>query len=231
MKLTPDHIVLWQWGFFHVNATMLFTWIVMLLLTVSSWLATRQLAVGELPRSRWQNALEVLTEFVRGQIRGICPQRADDFLPFIGTLFLFIAISNLMEIVPGWHAPTGSLSTTAALALCVAVAVPVFGIMRQGLVGYIRHYVSPSAFMVPIHLLSEVTRTVALAVRLFGNIMSGSLIVALLLAIAPLFVPVLLQILGMIIGLIQAYIFSILAMVYIAAAVQSQRGQEGTRNG
>lgn len=228
MNLTPDHIVLWQWGFVHLNATILFTWILMILLTVSSWLATRKLEAGGLPRSRWQNALEVLAEFVRGQIRGICPQRADDFLPFIGTLFFFIATSNLMEIVPGWHPPTGSLSTTAALAICVAVAVPVFGIMRQGVGGYIRHYLSPSVFLAPIHLLSEVTRTVALAVRLFGNIMSGSIIVGLLLAIAPLFVPVLMQILGMVIGLIQAYIFSILGMVYIAAGVQSERGQEGS---
>lgn len=227
MNLTPDHIVLWQWGFLHLNATILFTWIVMILLTVSSWLATRKLNNGDLPRSRWQNALEVLAEFVRGQIRGICPERADDFLPFIGTLFFFIATSNLMEIVPGWHPPTGSLSTTAALAICVAVAVPVFGIMRQGVGGYIRHYLSPSFFLAPIHLLSEATRTVALAVRLFGNIMSGSIIVGLLLAIAPFFVPVLMQILGMVIGLIQAYIFSMLGMVYIAAAVQSQRGQEG----
>lgn len=227
MNLTPDHIVLWQWGFLHLNATILFTWIVMILLTVSSWLATRKLNNGDLPRSRWQHALEVLAEFVRGQIRGICPERADDFLPFIGTLFFFIATSNLMEIVPGWHPPTGSLSTTAALAICVAVAVPVFGIMRQGVGGYIRHYLSPSFFLAPIHLLSEATRTVALAVRLFGNIMSGSIIVGLLLAIAPFFVPVLMQILGMVIGLIQAYIFSMLGMVYIAAAVQSQRGQEG----
>jgi F-type H+-transporting ATPase subunit a len=227
MNLTPDHIVLWQWGFLHLNATILFTWIVTILLTVSSWLATRKLNNGDLPRSRWQNVLEVLAEFVRGQIRGICPDRADDFLPFIGTLFLFIATSNLMEIVPGWHPPTGSLSTTTALAIWVAVAVPAFGIMRQGVGGYIRHYLSPSFLMAPIHLLSEVTRTVALAVRLFGNIMSGSMIVGLLLAIAPLFVPLLMQILGMVIGLIQAYIFSILGMVYIAAAVQSERGQEG----
>lgn len=228
MNLTPDHIILWHWGFVHLNATILFTWGVMILLTCFSWLATRRVDDRNLRLSRWQNALEVLVEFMRGQIHEVCPQGADVYLPFIGTLFLFIATSNVMDIVPGWHPPTGSLSTTAALAISVAVAVPVFGIMRRGLVGYIRHYLKPSFFMLPFHLLSEITRTLALAVRLFGNIMSGSIIGGILLLIVPLFFPVLMQLLGLLIGLIQAYIFSILAMVYIAAAVQSERGQEGT---
>ena len=148
------------------------------------------------------------------------------YIPFAGTLFLFIAVSNLLDVVPGWHAPTGSLSTTAALAISVGVAVPVFGVLKNGWLGYFRHYLKPTWIMLPFHLMSETTRNLALAVRLFGNIMSGTMIAGILLAIAPLFLPVLMQALGLLIGLIQAYIFSILAMVYIAAAVQ--RRSHGT---
>ena len=147
------------------------------------------------------------------------------YLPFVGTLFLFIGVSNLLDVVPGWHPPTGSLSTTAALAICVGVAVPAFGIRQQGFVEYFRHYLRPTVIMLPFHLLSETSRNLALAVRLFGNIMSGAMIAAMLLAIAPLFFPVPMQILALLTGVIQAYVFAILAMVYIAAAVQ--RGQEG----
>jgi len=227
MHLTPDHIVLWQWRWLHLNATIVYTWAAMLLLVLVSWLVTRHLADPDQPRSRWQNALEVIVELIRGQIRELCPEGGDTYLPFVGTLFLYIAVSNVLEIVPGWRAPTGSLSTTSALAISVGVAVPVFGILRQGFLGYFRHYLKPTVIMLPFHLMSETTRNLALAVRLFGNIMSGAMVVGVLLAIAPLFIPVLMQVLGLLIGLIQAYIFAILAMVYIAAAVQ--RGQEGVK--
>jgi len=226
MHITPDHTILWQWWFLHLNATILYTWVVMLVLSLGSWLVTRRLAGEDRPRSRWENAFEVVIETIRGQIHDVCPQGGDAYLPFVGTLFLFIAVANLLDIVPGWHAPTGSLSTTAALAICVGVAVPVFGIRSQGMMGYFRHYLKPTVIMLPFHLLSETSRNLALAVRLFGNIMSGSMIVGILLAIAPFFFPVLMQALGLLTGMIQAYIFAILAMVYIAAAVQ--RGQEGT---
>jgi F-type H+-transporting ATPase subunit a len=226
MHITPDQTVLWKWSFLHLNATILYTWCVMLLLSMGSWLVTRRLHDTEGSRSRWQNAIEVVVETIRGQIREICSEGGDTYLPFVGTLFLFIALSNLLDIVPGWHAPTGSLSTTAALAICVGVAVPVFGVRSQGLTAYARHYISPTFFMAPFHLISETSRNLALAVRLFGNIMSGSMIVGILVAIAPLFLPLPMQALGLLIGMIQAYIFAVLAMVYIAAAVQ--RGQEGT---
>jgi F-type H+-transporting ATPase subunit a len=231
MPITPDHTIYWQWGFAHLNATIVYTWAVMLLLTLVAWLVTRRLNGADGHRSRWQNALEAIVETIRGQIRQMCPQGGDTYLPFVGTLFLFIALSNLLEIVPGWHAPTGSLSTTSALAICVGVAVPVFGILRQGLAGYFRHYLKPSFIMLPFHLISETSRNLALAIRLFGNIMSGSIMVAILLAIAPLFFPLLMHALGLMIGLIQAYIFAVLAMVYIAAAVQSHREQEGETHG
>ncbi len=227
MHLTPDSIVVWRWHFLHINATMIYTWIVMLLLSTVSWLVTRRLELSEGPRSRWQNALEAIVELMRAQIREICPEGADTYLPFVGTLFLFIAFSNLLDIVPGWHPPTSSLSTTAGLAICVGVAVPTFGIRQQGFLAYFGHYLQPTFLMAPFHLLSETTRNVALAVRLFGNVMSGSMIIGVLLAIAPFFFPIFMEGLELLIGMIQAYIFAVLAMVYIAAGVQSRREQEG----
>ena len=221
MEVTPDHLVLLHWGWFHLNATIVYTWAVMLLLVVMSRLAVGQ--VSRPVRSLWTQALEAVVSGLRDQIREISGgNSADEYLPFVGTLFLFVAISNELDVVPGWHAPTGSLSTTAALAICVAVSVPIFGIRKAGLKGYLHHYLSPTVFMLPIHIMSEISRTMALAIRLFGNIMSGSMVVAILLALVPLFFPVVMQVLGLLIGLIQAYIFSVLAMVYIAAAVRRQ---------
>jgi len=226
MHITPDQTILWRWGLVHLNMTIVYTWVVMLLLTAGSWIVTRRLAKADQARTRWQNAFEIVVQAIRSQIREVCPQGGDAYLPFVGSLFLFIAISNLLDIVPGWRAPTGSLSTTAGLAICVGAAVPVFGVRSQGVMEYFRHYLRPTFIMLPFHLLSETSRNLALAVWLFGNIMSGSMIVGILLAIAPFFFPVLMQALGLLTGMIQAYIFAILATVYIAAAVQ--RGQEGT---
>jgi F-type H+-transporting ATPase subunit a len=222
MHLTPDHVVLWQWRWLHINLTMIYTWMVMLFLTLGSWVVSRRLALGDRARSRWQNAFEIVVDAIRGQIRAVCPRGGDAYIPFIGALFLFIALSNALDIIPGWHAPTASLSTTAALAISVGVAVPVFGIRSQGLLDYFRGYLKPTVIMLPLHLLAETSRNLALAVRLFGNMMSASMIVGVLLAIAPLFFPVIMQALGLLTCMIQAYIFAILAMVYIAAAVQRE---------
>jgi len=157
---------------------------------------------------------------MRSQIREVTEQDPDRYLPFVGSLFLFISVSNLLEIVPGYRAPTGSINTTAALALVVFFAVPVFGIAEQGLLGYLRHYAQPTPLMLPFNIIGELSRTLALAVRLFGNIMSGSLVVAVLVAIVPIFVPVVMEALGLLIGQVQAYIFAVLATVYIGAATR-----------
>jgi len=156
-----------------------------------------------------------------GQIREVTKTNPERFLPFLGSLFLFIALSNLLSVVPGFHPPTGSLSTTTALALCVFVAVPWYGVSRNGLKNYLSNYVQPTPFMFPFNLMGEFTRTLALAVRLFGNVMSGTMIAAILLVIAPLFFPVLMQLLGLLTGLVQAYIFAMLAAVYIAAGLEA----------
>jgi F-type H+-transporting ATPase subunit a len=224
--LTPDQVVLWRWEFLTLNATIVYTWLVMGLLTLASWLATHRLSPG--PQiSRWQNFLEVVVDAIRTQIREVSDQDPDPYVHFVGTLFLFIVVANLLTIVPGYIPPTGSLSTTAALALCVFVAVPLYGIAQQGLRGYLSNYIRPTIFMLPFNVLGELSRTLALAVRLFGNVMSGTKIVAILLGITPLFFPILLQALGLLTGLIQAYIFAVLTMVYIASAsrVQQERKQ------
>jgi F-type H+-transporting ATPase subunit a len=217
MVISPDEIVLWEWGFVRISATLVFTWIVMALLVVGSWLVTRRITT-EPHVGRWQNLLEVLVGGMRRQIREVSQQESGTYLPFVGTLFLFILVSNLLAIVPGFRPPTASLSTTTALALCVFVAVPLFGIGRQGLRGYFKQYVRPTVFMLPFNIIGELSRTLALAVRLYGNIMSGTVVVGILLSIAPLVFPILLQALGLLTGVIQAYIFAVLAMVFIASA-------------
>ena len=232
MDITPDSIVYWQTGPIKISATLVFTWVVMAVLVLGSWLVTRRLST-ETSMSRGQNLLEIVVELIQGQIREVTGQDPGRYLPFIGTLFLFIAVSNTLAIFPGFRSPTGSLSTTSALALCVFLSTPLFGIADRGVVGFLRTYLQPSPLMLPFNIIGELTRTVALALRLFGNVMSGSMMVAAALAIAPLFFPILMSALGLLIGLIQAYIFAILALVFIASAAQAHQeqaastGQEG----
>ncbi|OPY16616.1 MAG: ATP synthase subunit a [Syntrophus sp. PtaB.Bin138] len=224
-KISPDQVILWQWHFVVINATLVYTWLVMVLLVGGSWLVTRHLST-DLKVSRWQNLLEVLVSLMRSQIAEVSEEDPDQYLPYIGTIFLFIGLSNLLVIVPGYVAPTASLTTTATLAITVFVAVPLFGIRRQGLWNYLKEYFQPTVIFFPFHVMGEFSRTLALAVRLFGNIMSGDKVVAILLAVTPLFFPMIMHALGLLIGLVQAYIFSILAMVYIASAIQSHEKKE-----
>ena len=220
MTISPDSVIYWQWGSFSLNATILYTWVVMAVLTLGSWLITRRFSDRtEIPR--WQNLLEVLVTGIHDQIAQVSHQKPGPYLPFVGTLFLFIAMANLLSMVPGYLAPTGSLSTTTALAISVFIAVPVFGIASSGPVNYLRHYVQPTWFMLPFNIIGEISRTVALAVRLYGNIMSGTVIAAILLSLTPYFFPVVMQLLGLLTGMIQAYIFAVLAMVYIASATSA----------
>jgi F-type H+-transporting ATPase subunit a len=223
--ISPDAAVFWQWGFVHLNATLVFTWLVMGLLVIIAVLGTWSLT-SDTRIPRWQNLLEVVVGGMLHQIREVSHDRPERYLPFVGTLFLFIGLANLLTIFPWYVPPTASLSTTTALAVLVFVAVPAFGIADQGLVNYLKHYIRPTPFMAVFNILGELSRTLALAVRLFGNIMSGAKIVAILLVVAPLIFPVLLQLLGLLTGLIQAYIFAILAMVYIASGSQARSERE-----
>jgi F-type H+-transporting ATPase subunit a len=198
-------------------ATLISTWAIMVLLSLGAWLITRRLS-HDLKITRWQAALEILVSGIDQQIKEIGLSVPRRYLPFLGTLFIFIATANILTLLPFYEPPTGSLSTTTALALCVFVAVPLFGIRQRGWRAYLRSYLEPTFLMLPFNLISELSRTLALAVRLFGNMMSGSMIIVILLSIAPLLFPAALSALGLLTGMVQAYIFSVLAAVYIAAA-------------
>lgn len=226
MHLSSDDIVFWNYGFLKVNLTIVTTWCLMALMAGGSAVITRRLSTGIL-RSRWQCFLETIVTLANRQIGEAGLQNPARYLPYLATLFLFIATANLCTVIPGYEPPTGSLSTTTALAISVFVAVPLFAITERGVAGYLKSYAEPTLIMLPFNIIGELTRTLALAVRLFGNMMSGSMILALLLSITPLFFPILMNLLGLLTGMVQAYIFSVLATVYIAAAARGeQQGQQ-----
>ena len=216
---------LFQWlsfrlGPVQIGPTVLTTWLLMALLTGLAWAVTRRLQV-QTP-SNWQSVLEATVIAMRDAINDAAPSQARHLLPFIGTLWLFIATANLTGLVPGLRAPTGDLSLTAALALLVFGAVHWYGIRIDGLRAYLRHYLEPNPVLLPFHLLGELTRTLALAVRLFGNMMSLEMAALLVLLVAGFLAPVPFLILHIIEALVQAYIFGTLALVYIGGALQSQ---------
>ena len=219
MRLSPDQKIFWEYGFFQLNLTILTTWFLMILLVVGAWVVTRNLKT-DIKSTRWQNVLEMLVLMIEDQIKEVGLKQPRKYIAFIGTMFVFIVTANLLSIIPWYEAPTSSLSTTAALAICVFIAVPVFGIAQSGVGGYLKTYVQPNIIMLPFNIIGEISRTLALAVRLFGNIMSGGLIISVLLSVAPFFFPIIMSALGMLTGVIQAYIFAILATVYITAATQ-----------
>lgn len=222
MRLSPDQWVFWQHGVAKLDATIVFTWALMGGLALCAWLVTRRLSTRH-DRSRWQNVLEIVVTGIEGQIADVGLSQPRVYLPFVGTLFLFVAASAVCTIVPGFEPPTGSLSTTTALAICVFVAVPLYGIRERGLRGYLRTYLDPTPMMLPFNIISELSRTLALAVRLFGNMMSGAMILGILLTITPFVFPIVMTALGLLTGAVQAYIFSILATVYLAAAVNTDQ--------
>ncbi|MBU0645648.1 MAG: F0F1 ATP synthase subunit A [Alphaproteobacteria bacterium] len=220
MTLSPDQTILFDlWGL-SLNATVFFTWIVMLVLTLGSILVTRNLR-PDVPPNRWRTTLEVIVQGIESQIKEIAGRSDRPLLYYAGTLFLFVAVSNLLLVIPGFQPPTASLSTTTALALSVLIAVPLFGITSRGLGGYLKTYLQPSFIMLPFNIISEFSRGVSLAVRLYGNIMSGAVIATILLGVAPFFFPVIMDVLGLLTGMIQAYIFAILATVYISSATKT----------
>ncbi|MCJ7838441.1 MAG: F0F1 ATP synthase subunit A [Burkholderiales bacterium] len=226
MRLSPDEMIFWQYGFFKLNATIVFTWGLMFLLAVGSKAITRKFFTG-LKRSHWQNLLEIIVTGIEKQIEEVGLSQPRKYIGFLGTLFLFVAAASLSTVIPGYEPPTGSLSTTVALALCVFVAVPFFGIEEQGVGNYLKLYMKPTFIMLPFNIISELSRTLALAVRLFGNMMSGAMIIGILLTITPFLFPIVMTMLGLLTGMVQAYIFFILATVYIAAATRVRKHKPG----
>lgn len=211
-------------GPLHVGPTVMTTWLLMAMMVVPAWAVTRRLSV-ESP-SRGQSALEGVVLALQGAIGDAAPGHAGRLLPFIGTLWLYIAAANLIGLVPGLRAPTGELSVTVALALMVFAAVHWFGIRADGLRSHLRHYLEPNPVLLPFHVLGEITRTLAMAVRLFGNLLSLEMAALLVLLVAGLLAPVPLLMLHIVEALVQAYIFGTLALVYIAGALQSHEIQK-----
>lgn len=207
-------------GPLHIGATVLTTWLLMAMLAGLAWFGTRKLSV-EAP-SRLQTALEGTVLALQAAIESAAPSHAARLLPFIGTLWVFIAAANLVGLVPGLRSPTGDLSLTVALAMLVFLSVHWFGIRIDGLKAYLRHYLDPNPILLPFHLLGEITRTLALAVRLFGNMMSLEMAALLVLLVAGFLAPVPLLMLHIVEALVQAYIFGTLALVYVAGALQSR---------
>ena len=200
-----------------INWTIASTWIVMGLLLVISWLSTRGLK-SDIKVSRWQTALEVIVGGIRGQVKEMANDDPMKYLPLAGTFFLFIAMSNLLSAFPWFRMPTASLSTTSAFAFLVLAGIPYFGIRNVGLKKFLKKYTEPTIVLLPINVLSEITSTMAMAVRLFGNMLSAVVIGAILLVLVPFIVPLPLVILGLFTGFIQAYIFAMLTVVYLSSA-------------
>lgn len=224
MHLSPDEWIIWQYGFVKLNGTIVYTWALMALLVIGSWRVTHRLT-SDHHRSRWQNLLEIIVTGILQQIEQVGLREPRRYLGFLGTLFLFVAAAALCTIFPFYEPPTGSLSTTLALALCVFVAVPYYGVRKNGLRGYLKSYLEPTVMMLPFNIISELSRTLALSVRLFGNMMSGAMILAILLTITPFLFPIVMTMLGLLTGMVQAYIFSILATVYLAAATHTSEAR------
>lgn len=185
---------------------------------LTAWLASRRLRTRD--ASAWQVALEGLTGWIDGTIGDVVEEDPRPYAPLIGGLMIFIGACNVLSVVPRIRPPTADLATPVALALIVFLAVPAYGVWRRGLLGYLGTYLQPTPLLLPLNILGDLTRTLALCVRLFGNALSGQMIGAILLAVAGFLVPVPLLLLGLLSGLIQAYIFGILAAVFISAAIQ-----------
>jgi F-type H+-transporting ATPase subunit a len=210
--------VLFHLGPVAITRAVVTTWIIMAVLAIVCRLATRRLETQ--PDGR-QAVLEVIVTGIAAQIEDVIRKDARPFLPMLGTLFIFLVAANLSGLLPGVEAPTSRIETPAALALIVFFSVHYFGVRARGLRGYLASFAEPKLIMLPLNILSEVTRTFSLMVRLFGNVMSGEFIIALVLALAGLFVPIPLMVLEILVGLVQAYIFTVLATVFIGAAVGS----------
>jgi len=210
---------IFEFGPITITTTVVTTWLIMTVLGIVCVLVSRRLRTA--PDS-WQTLLEGVVATIEQSITEVAPQHSRQIMPFIGTLWIFLVIANLTGLLPGMHSPTEDLSATAALAFLVFLSTHWFGIRIQGVRNYLRHYLTPSPILLPFHIISEITRTVALAVRLFGNMMSLEMAALLILLVAGFLAPVPILMLHIIEALVQAYIFGMLALIYVAGNLQSQ---------
>ena len=212
--LAPD--ILFHIGPVPVDRAVVTTWVIMGILCLAAYLATRKARVhaGVL-----QTVFEILVDAIEKQLKDILHRDPWPFMPLLGTLFIFLSVANFVAIVPGTKPPTAHIETPAALAIIVFLSVHFYGIRSRGLGAYLRRYAEPNVLLMPLIILSEITRTISLMVRLFGNMMSHEFVIAILVFLAGLFLPIPFMLLGVLIGMIQAYIFTVLAAVYIGAAI------------
>lgn len=203
-----------------ITGTVVTTWLIMAVIALFAWWVSRRLRLEPDPL---QTAVEAVVTLIEEAIAEVEPNHARRILPFVGSLWIFLVIANLIGLIPGLHSPTRDLSATAALAILVFLSTHWFGIRIEGLKAYLRHYLAPNPIMLPFHLISEVSRTVALAVRLFGNMMSLEMAALLILLVAGFLAPVPILMLHVIEALVQAYIFGMLALIYVAGGIQSQQ--------
>ena len=201
-----------------ITDTVMTTWGIMAVLVLACWLGARHL---KLAPDRWQSVMEGVVLTMQQAIEDIAPGKSQTLLPFVGSLWIYLVFANLIGLVPGLHSPTGQLSVTSGLAILVFFATHWFGIRDSGWLPYLRHYLQPNPILLPFNVISELSRTLALAIRLFGNIMSLEMAALLVLLVAGLLVPVPLLMLHVVEALVQAYIFGVLALVYIAGSLES----------
>jgi F-type H+-transporting ATPase subunit a len=213
------NVILFSIGPVPISEPVVVTWCLMAAIALGSWLAARSFRLQQPTVA--QAVLELVDAAIETQTREITHAEPRPYVPLLGTLFIFILLANWSSLIPGVEPPTAHLETDAALALIVFVAVIYFGIRARGWWGYLRSFSEPNIFMVPLNLVETFTRTFSLMVRLFGNIMSGVFIVGLILSLAGLLVPIPLMALDLLVGAVQAYIFTVLAAVFIASAAGS----------
>ncbi len=205
-----------------IKNTVIVTWFVMAFIIVASYLITRRLSIKP---GAFQEIFEAIIESAEKTIKDILPVSPWNVIPFITTLWIFIGASNLIGLIPGFMTPTSDINTTLAFAIISYSMMHVFGLKTMGLRNYLKHYTEPSWILLPIHFLAELTRTIALAIRLFGNMLSGDMIAIILLGIAGFLVPIPFSLLHIVIGIIQAYIFGILTLVFIAGGIRVEQNK------
>ena len=216
MNSPLDSIVLFQIGPVPITHAVATTWVIMAVLILGAFLVTRRL---DLRPSKPQAALELLVSTLDTQIRETTGAEPAPYRGFIGTLFLFILVANWSSLLPGIDPPTARLETDAALAALVFLSVIWFGVRSGGVGGYLKSFAAPNPVMIPLNMLESVTRVFSMFVRLFGNVMSGVFVIGIVASLAGLLVPIPLMALDLLTGLVQAYIFAVLAMVFITSAV------------
>jgi F-type H+-transporting ATPase subunit a len=209
-----------------ITNTVVTTWVIMSVIWLFAWLVSRRLRIEPGPV---QTAVEGIVSTIENAVTEVAPQHSQNIMPFIGSLWIFLVVANLSGLIPAVHAPTRDLSTTAALAILVFLSTHWFGIRIQGSKAYLRHFLAPSPILLPFNLISEITRTIALAVRLFGNMMSLEMAALLILLVAGFLAPVPIMMLHIVEALVQAYIFGMLALIYIAGSLQAQQIRQQKR--